>query len=170
MNKMLNARGFTLIELVVVIVILGILAATAAPKFIDLSSSAKVATLESIAGTMKSSIKLVNMKARVKGLEITDSNPGDQAAYLIDFGNESAEIDWRNLCPESEAELGDQLTMVDFITLDGSAGLTAQTNNQYTLVGYNIPGFSVPTDEGCYVIYDSFGDPACTVTVVTEDC
>ena len=91
MNKMLNARGFTLIELVVVIVILGILAATAAPRFIDVSSSAKVATLESIAGTMKSSIKLVNMKARVKGLEITDSNPGNQAAYLIDFGNASAE-------------------------------------------------------------------------------
>ena len=70
MNKMLNARGFTLIELVVVIVILGILAATAAPRFIDVSSSAKVATLESIAGTMKSSIKLVNMKARVKDLKL----------------------------------------------------------------------------------------------------
>ncbi|MCH2056064.1 MAG: hypothetical protein MK214_05520 [Thalassotalea sp.] len=60
--------------------------------------------------------------------------------------------------------------MVDFITLDGSAGLTSQTNNQYTLVGYDISGFSVPTDQGCYVIYDSFGDPAFTVTVVTEDC
>ena len=70
MNKMLNARGFTLIELVVVIVILGILAATAAPRFIDVSSSAKVATLDSIAGTMKSSIKLVNMKARVKDLKL----------------------------------------------------------------------------------------------------
>ncbi len=44
MNK--EQKGFTLIELVVVIVILGILAVTAAPKFIDLQDDAKTATIK----------------------------------------------------------------------------------------------------------------------------
>jgi len=49
-----SQRGFTLIELVMVIVILGILAATAIPKFLDLSSEARVASVKGVAGALGS--------------------------------------------------------------------------------------------------------------------
>ena len=56
-------QGFTLIELVLVIVILGILAVTASPKFIDLTKDAKIATLHGMAGAMRSGSKMIYAKA-----------------------------------------------------------------------------------------------------------
>lgn len=49
---MRNQKGFTLIELVVVIVILGILAATALPKFVDLTGDAQQAAVQGFAGAI----------------------------------------------------------------------------------------------------------------------
>ncbi len=64
---MRNQSGFTLIEMVVVIVILGILAAIAVPKFADIQDDARRATVEGLYGAVKSATALGHAQALAEG-------------------------------------------------------------------------------------------------------
>ncbi len=73
-------KGFTLIELVVVIVILGILAAVAVPKFVDLSKDARIGVMKGVEGAMRSADMMIYAKSAAAGIASTASVAADAAA------------------------------------------------------------------------------------------
>lgn len=82
---MTKKRGFTLIELVVVVVILGIIAVTAAPRFLNLQSDARKATLEATKGALESAFQIFSAKAQIPSADINIDNAGNKTLILDGF-------------------------------------------------------------------------------------
>ncbi|GAM64022.1 MSHA pilin protein mshA [Vibrio ishigakensis] len=65
----MRVKGFTLIELVVVIVLLGVIAVVAAPRYLDFRVDGKIAVMNNFASALRSGVDLVHAKAVIQGQE-----------------------------------------------------------------------------------------------------
>lgn len=121
---MTNSKGFTLIELVVVIIILGILAAVALPRFMDATKDAHRAAVEGTAGALASAVTLVrsqyelNRNGGANGNGCTAS--GSCQIDVGGFGNGDVDVN-ANGWPIGTARSGKP---------DANAGMNPTTCNQ----------------------------------------
>ncbi|NAW65116.1 type II secretion system protein [Photobacterium halotolerans] len=132
--------GFTLIELVVVIVILGILAVTAAPRFLNLQDDARNSALQGLKGAMDGAAGIVYGKAAIAGQE-TSSKKVDVDGVETLFGYPTAK----------EKGIGKAFTNEDWeIASKKVAKGLSKTEIAYT--------FKDRSTEGCYVKYTQATD------------
>ena len=89
---MKNTQGFTLVELVIVIVILGLLSAVALPRFISVTQDARIASVNGFAGGVRAAASLAKAQYIVNGdsMATVVSMDGVSVTVLASSGNPAA--------------------------------------------------------------------------------
>ncbi len=148
--------GFTLIELIIVIVILGILAVTAAPKFINLQGDARSSTVTAMKGAVEAAGSMAHSKAIIAGKDkaasATDGITVDNVGVDLVYGYPAATADGiGNVIDAPSSEWG----------------VSASSATTYTLT----PKDFTPSTGSCNVVYTQATSTAApTVVATTTGC
>ncbi|MGL1956246.1 MAG: type II secretion system GspH family protein [Colwellia sp.] len=146
-------KGFTLIELVVVIVILSILAVTALPKYINLSSDAKIQVITQIKVSAKAANDLLFLKSHMPSYstrpvtgrdDLLDIDMNKDGNFDV-FGPNSVDVrlKWRYI------DNTDILKRIDI-----SADFVSQEEGiDFTYIGYDLNSNNQVKDDNCYFKY-----------------
>lgn len=151
--------GFTLIELVAVIVLLGILAVTALPRFVNLQSDARRSVLEGLAASMQGAGTQIYAKAAIDGVENAATG-----TVTVNVGTVATVNGYPAADPSANLGI---LSVIDYdgaIFTDNVAGADAAS----VILGYDLDTDGDVTNDNCFVTYtNSAGGGAAPGVVVT---
>jgi MSHA pilin protein MshA len=152
-----RARGFTMIELVVVIVILGIIGGMLVPQFLNLGQDARVSAVKSMAGALNAASAQLRAKCG-----LTPGCPMSSGMYSLPYNGQTFAM-WNGY-----VDAGDSYANVEIeaaITYSGFTLAKTPTMHTFTKDG-------APTPAHCAVTYTEAltAGSAATVTIVTSGC
>jgi len=152
--NMTKQAGFTLVELVVVIVILGLLAAAALPRFINVTQDARISSLNGVAGGLRSGASLARAEYVVTG---------DNTANTVTMDAQAVSVLVENTLPGRGGRPTQAAAGID-IAMPRPEGWTVDHSGAVST--YRPPSGGSAT---CQVTYDAdaTGDP---VAVVVTTC
>jgi MSHA pilin protein MshA len=157
LKNLSSNSGFSLTELIVVIVILGILAASALPRFISLGNEARVSSINALAGSIRAAANMVYLKCSVSS-NCDETKQGqnitlDGVNYQMHYGFPDA---------------GDSLNLNQIDTVINYSGFTASLLNAGT-TRFSLANSPDPTN--CAIDYvDAYHTGTILVLTYTTGC
>ncbi len=174
-RAMRSSRGFTLIDLVMVIVILGVMAAVAIPKFVQMGSDARIATMTALQGSIKTSMELVKVTVALRG-SATSANP---ELNFLNMQGSTIRL-WNGYPDRWWDGIGMTLQGAPAIAGGGYLSTAPIVFNQFTFYGYSnstIPNgdagwvlTAAPTPATCSLAYNYGGTGEPLLILRTAGC